>query len=116
MIVRAIDQDAANALVAHLAKGDLLHRTVHRPEHRPAERPGQALQMADTLDAAPNCLHQRRGTDAKLADDLDASSRERLMSPLDPHVADLAPDGPALTGYDVEHAVTYMRMLGAAGV
>jgi hypothetical protein len=35
------------------------------------------------------------------------------MPPLDPDVADLAPSDPALTSYDEEHAVTYMRMLDA---
>jgi hypothetical protein len=35
------------------------------------------------------------------------------MPPLDPDVADLAPSEPALTPYDQEHAVTYMRMLDA---
>jgi hypothetical protein len=35
------------------------------------------------------------------------------MSPLDPDVTDLAPTGPALTAYDEEHAVTYVRMLDA---
>ena len=33
--------------------------------------------------------------------------------PLDPDDADLAPAGPALTVYDEEHAVTYMRLLDA---
>jgi hypothetical protein len=33
--------------------------------------------------------------------------------PLDPQVADLAPTDPAITVYDEEHAVTYMRMLDA---
>jgi hypothetical protein len=33
--------------------------------------------------------------------------------PLDPDVADLAPSNPALTAYDEEHAVTYVRMLDA---
>jgi hypothetical protein len=33
--------------------------------------------------------------------------------PLDPDVADLAPSGPALTAYDEEHVVTYVRMLDA---
>jgi len=33
--------------------------------------------------------------------------------PLDPDVADLAPSGPALTVYDEEHAITYIRMLDA---
>jgi Uncharacterized conserved protein (DUF2285) len=33
--------------------------------------------------------------------------------PLDPDVADLAPSGPALTVYDEEHAITYLRMLDA---
>jgi len=35
------------------------------------------------------------------------------MPPLNPDVADLAPSGPALTAYDEEHAVTYIRMLDA---
>ena len=35
------------------------------------------------------------------------------MPPLDPHCADAAPDGPALTLYDEEHAITYIRMLAA---
>jgi len=35
------------------------------------------------------------------------------MPPLDPDVADLAPSEPALTPYDREHAVTYMRLLDA---
>ncbi|MBR1279642.1 DNA -binding domain-containing protein [Bradyrhizobium sp. AUGA SZCCT0283] len=33
--------------------------------------------------------------------------------PLDPHIADLAPAGPALTEYDEEHVITYMRVLDA---
>jgi len=33
--------------------------------------------------------------------------------PLNPDVNDLAPSGPALTPYDEEHAVTYVRMLDA---
>jgi hypothetical protein len=33
--------------------------------------------------------------------------------PLDPDVADLAPSGPALTVYDEQHAVTYVRLLDA---
>ena len=35
------------------------------------------------------------------------------MPPLDPNVADLAPSDPALTAYDEQHAITYMRMLDA---
>ena len=35
------------------------------------------------------------------------------MPPLDPDVSDLAPSEPALTPYDHEHAVTYMRTLDA---
>ena len=35
------------------------------------------------------------------------------MPPLDPDVADLAPAVPALTPYDQEHAITYLRMLDA---
>jgi len=34
-------------------------------------------------------------------------------SPLDPHIADVAPAGPALTEYDEEHMITYMRVLDA---
>ena len=43
------------------------------------------------------------------------SHREKPMQslPLDPDVADLAPSGPALTAYDEEHVVTYVRMLDA---
>jgi hypothetical protein len=33
--------------------------------------------------------------------------------PLDPHIADVAPAGPALTEYDEEHMITYMRVLDA---
>jgi hypothetical protein len=33
--------------------------------------------------------------------------------PLDPKVADLAPDGPVLTVYDEQHIVTYLRLLDA---
>ena len=35
------------------------------------------------------------------------------MPPLDPEVADLAPDEPMLTPYDEQHAVTYVRLLDA---
>ncbi len=31
--------------------------------------------------------------------------------PLDPDVANVAPTDPALTGYDQEHLVTYLRLL-----
>jgi hypothetical protein len=33
--------------------------------------------------------------------------------PLDPIVADKAPDAPMLTAYDEEHVVTYLRLLDA---
>ena len=33
--------------------------------------------------------------------------------PLDPDVADIAPSDPALTRYDQEHLVTYLRLLDA---
>jgi T6SS, Transcription factor, DNA binding domain len=33
--------------------------------------------------------------------------------PLDPDVADTAPDDPVLTVYDEEHVVTYLRLLDA---
>jgi hypothetical protein len=35
------------------------------------------------------------------------------VPPLDPAVADLAPDEPTLTPYDQQHAVTYARLLDA---
>jgi hypothetical protein len=35
------------------------------------------------------------------------------VPPLDPEVADLAPDEPTLTAYDQQHAVTYVRLLDA---
>ncbi|MGK7058697.1 DUF2285 domain-containing protein [Bradyrhizobium sp. 1050_B9_N1_2] len=35
--------------------------------------------------------------------------------PLDPNVADLAPTEPALTSYDEQHAITYVRLLQAEG-
>ena len=34
--------------------------------------------------------------------------------PLEPDVADVAPTGSVLTDYDVEHAITYLRLLHAA--
>jgi hypothetical protein len=33
--------------------------------------------------------------------------------PLDPDIADVAPSGTALTSYDNEHVVTYLRLLDA---
>jgi hypothetical protein len=37
-----------------------------------------------------------------------------MQSPyLDPDVADLAPSDPALTAYDQEHLITYLRLLDA---
>jgi hypothetical protein len=33
--------------------------------------------------------------------------------PLDPHIADVAPAGPALTEYDHKHMITYMRLFDA---
>jgi hypothetical protein len=33
--------------------------------------------------------------------------------PLDPDVADVAPNDPVLTAYDEEHVVTYLRLLDA---
>ena len=35
--------------------------------------------------------------------------------PLDPDVADVAPNEPALTAYDERHVVTYVRLLQAEG-
>ena len=34
-------------------------------------------------------------------------------SPLDPDVADVAPNEPAMTAYDEQHVVTYIRLLQA---
>jgi hypothetical protein len=34
-------------------------------------------------------------------------------SPLDPNAADLAPTDPAVTTYDEEHLITYLRLLDA---
>ncbi|MGY4282350.1 hypothetical protein ACVWXO_001570 [Bradyrhizobium sp. LM2.7] len=36
-------------------------------------------------------------------------------APLDPDVADSAPNEPALTAYDEQHVVTYIRLLQAEG-
>lgn len=35
------------------------------------------------------------------------------MPPLNPDVADVAPDGPELAAYDEEHGITYLRLLDA---
>jgi hypothetical protein len=35
------------------------------------------------------------------------------LPPLDPDVADTAPSGSELTAYDLEHLVTYLRLLDA---
>ena len=35
--------------------------------------------------------------------------------PLDPDIADVAPNEPALTAYDEQHVVTYIRLLQAEG-
>jgi hypothetical protein len=40
-------------------------------------------------------------------------AREQRMPPLDPDVLDLVPSDPALTAYDEQHAVTYLRLLDA---
>ena len=36
-----------------------------------------------------------------------------LTPPLDPDIADVAPTDSALTVYDEQHVVTYMRLLAA---
>jgi hypothetical protein len=36
-------------------------------------------------------------------------------TPLDPDVADVAPNEPTLTAYDEQHVVTYIRLLQAEG-
>lgn len=38
----------------------------------------------------------------------------KIKPPLNPDIADVAPDSNVLTGYDEEHMVTYMRLLDAA--
>lgn len=38
-----------------------------------------------------------------------------IRTPVDPDVADVAPSEPALTVYDEQHAVTYIRLLQAEG-
>ena len=38
---------------------------------------------------------------------------ENAIPPLDPDVANFAPSCPALTAYDEQHAITYMRLLDA---
>ena len=38
------------------------------------------------------------------------------MPPLDPDVADIAPSDSALTVYDEEHVITYLRLLDADAV
>jgi hypothetical protein len=42
------------------------------------------------------------------------ADRPMQTPPLDPDVADTAPTGSILTPYDIEHTVTYMRLLDAA--
>jgi hypothetical protein len=37
-----------------------------------------------------------------------------LQPPLEPEIADSAPDVSVLTGYDEEHLITYLRLLDAA--
>jgi hypothetical protein len=46
-------------------------------------------------------------------DDVESVHARKCMPPLNPDAADLAPDGPVLTDYDEEHAVTYVGMLDA---
>jgi hypothetical protein len=41
------------------------------------------------------------------------ATARKPMPPLDPDAAELAPAEPALTPYDEEHVITYMRMLDA---
>jgi Uncharacterized conserved protein (DUF2285) len=41
------------------------------------------------------------------------AERHMAQPPLDPPVADLAPDAETLTPYDQEHLVTYVRLLDA---
>jgi hypothetical protein len=61
----------------------------------------------------PDC-ESRHASDASLQNNLSVSPRrERPVRSPPPDVADLAPSGPALTVYDEEHAITYLRMLDA---
>jgi hypothetical protein len=61
-------------------------------------------------------VRSRHASAAKLGDDgcvYAIASSPMQSPPLDPDVADLAPAEPALTPYDQEHAITYLRMLDA---
>jgi hypothetical protein len=59
-----------------------------------------------TMPASPRALSSRP------RDLFDGAAMQK--PPLDPDVADLAPTSPALTGYDEQHLVTYLRLLDAA--
>jgi Uncharacterized conserved protein (DUF2285) len=50
---------------------------------------------------------------ARRADELEFARPPMKPPPLDPDVADTAPSDAALTVYDEEHFVTYLRMLDA---
>jgi hypothetical protein len=61
----------------------------------------------------PDC-ESRHASDANLQNNLGVSPRrEKPIRSPPPDVADLALSGPALTVYDEEHAITYLRMLDA---
>ena len=50
-------------------------------------------------------------------DAIEAAALTDMMqkTPLDPDVADSAPDGATLTSYDERHVITYLRLLQAEG-
>jgi Uncharacterized conserved protein (DUF2285) len=50
---------------------------------------------------------------AKLVDQQPVARKPMQKPPLDPDVADTAPSGSALTVYDEEHLITYLRLLDA---
>jgi len=70
----------------------------------------QPLRLAPRARIWLNARHRR---DAKPGYDRFAIVIGKPMPPFDPHCADAAPEGPALTLYDEEHAITYIRMLAA---
>src|SRR6266849_63910 len=53
---------------------------------------------------------------AKVVDQQPVARTPMQKPPLDPDVADTAPSGSALTVYDEEHLITYLRLLDADAV
>jgi hypothetical protein len=53
---------------------------------------------------------------SKVVDQQPVARKPTQMPPLDPDVADTAPSDSALTVYDEEHVITYLRLLDADAV